>query len=222
MIKYTIVSILTLTLGLCINNTTNNIAQGESVHIINTANQQVAVLAYDKANLVEQIYILQGAFSSKTGEFNNVQINYQKQNLLIKSNSINLELSVTKEGKTENEVRGYGLVELNFKEKTPLDELILLITKEKDIYEAIDSAVYEDVMSSEGNNVENPKISSCASGGEGATSCSFSGKVGVATSSISISCSVSCRQGYYACCGRVDVSTGKPKTNVCGCVPEKL
>jgi hypothetical protein len=55
----------------------------------------------------------------------------------------------------------------------------------------------------------------CASGGCGATSCKFQGKIDVISSGAEISCEVSCASNYYSCCGQ------KPSKatlySVCGC-----
>ncbi len=53
--------------------------------------------------------------------------------------------------------------------------------------------------------------SSCAAGGTGSTSCSYSATV----LGVSLSCSVTCESGYYACCGL----NAKLEAVYCDCVP---
>lgn len=41
----------------------------------------------------------------------------------------------------------------------------------------------------------------CYSGGHGAMSCSIEGGIQILNNGVSTKCEVSCRDGYYACCG---------------------
>ena len=41
----------------------------------------------------------------------------------------------------------------------------------------------------------------CYNGGEGSTSCSIEGGLSILEYGVSAGCSVSCEDGYYACCG---------------------
>lgn len=59
----------------------------------------------------------------------------------------------------------------------------------------------EDVES-----LSNDEHSGCLSGGPGSTACSIGAGVGVRSASandvgVDYNCSVSCQEGYYACCG---------------------
>ena len=46
-----------------------------------------------------------------------------------------------------------------------------------------------------------PGLITCYNGGPGASSCSIDGGIEIVGSGVSVACSVSCRDGYYACCG---------------------
>ena len=45
------------------------------------------------------------------------------------------------------------------------------------------------------------ELSICIAGGEGASSCEIGGGLDVVGYGVSVACSVTCDNGYYACCG---------------------
>ena len=46
-----------------------------------------------------------------------------------------------------------------------------------------------------------PGLITCYNGGRGASQCSIDGGIEIVGSGVSVACSVTCREGYYACCG---------------------
>nr|WP_152557950.1 hypothetical protein [Nonlabens ulvanivorans] len=52
-------------------------------------------------------------------------------------------------------------------------------------------------------------MSDCDAGGEGATSCSISGQVEILGTGTEVAMSVSCGDGYYACCNSDWLTTAK-------------
>lgn len=46
-----------------------------------------------------------------------------------------------------------------------------------------------------------PGLITCYNGGPGSSQCSIDGGINIVGSGVSAACSVTCRAGYYACCG---------------------
>ncbi len=68
----------------------------------------------------------------------------------------------------------------------------------------IGNNVFADFSSSNSGSSHHPAFEnrsvSCATGGCGATSCSYSESVGIWLLSVKINVSTNCQEGYHACC----------------------
>lgn len=52
-----------------------------------------------------------------------------------------------------------------------------------------------------GGGGSSPGLIKCYNGGPGASQCSIDGGIDIVGSGVSVACSVTCKAGYYACCG---------------------